>query len=386
MIPLCKLFDREQPKVLIVVGSGVSTAATKAPQASWRGLLEHGVDHLERTKRLGTTYCEELRTSLCGAFNPFNLELVLQHAENIQNILKTPSIQAFSDWLGSAFRDFKAEPDRTEILEAICDLKRAGALLLTTNYDSLLSDFTGLPPVTWEEPDSILRIINRQQEGILHIHGHWQKPTSIIFGSASYSKILGREKIQSAMKSLWLEWSWVYVGCGNGLDDPNLGGLLEWGKQWGNGALPDYFLAREDEALELSTNLDKPANLVCVGFQDFRDLPKILRGVTPTARCSPFVVVDAKFATFRSPSSSSADIPFPSRQEYLNGEVPALQADSEVMQRLDQSIGHSCLMCRRRKDTLASVIRQRVKSNETSSVHLYLAVIDDGDDTPVYLR
>ena len=381
MIPLCKLFDREEPKILIVVGSGVSTAATKAPQASWRGLLEHGIDHLERTNRLGTAYCEELRGSLRDAFNPFNLELVLQHAENIQNILKTPSIQAFSDWLGSAFRGFKAEPDRTEILEAIRDLKRAGALLLTTNYDSLLSDFTGLPPVTWEEPDSVLRVINRQQEGVLHIHGHWQKPTSIILGSASYSKILGREKIQSAMKSLWLEWSWVYVGCGNGLDDPNLGGLLEWGKQWGNGALPDYFLAREDEAIELSANRDKPANLVCVGFRDFQDLPKVLRGIAPAARCSPFIAIDDKFASFRSPSSSSADIPFPSRQEYLNGEVPALQADSEVMQRLAQfnwafvldvsSVG---------KTTLALRVAASEKYRDYLAFYLDLAIIGDGDE------
>ena len=305
MTPLIRLLDKDQPKVLVVVGTGISMGATGTSHASWLGLLEHGIDHLVRTEEFTKSRGETLVQSLRSTFSPFDLKLALQHAENIEINLKTPDLQAFADWLESAFRCFKARSGGTETLDALRDLQQAGALLLTTNYDSLLSDATGLPPITWEEHDEFLQVINRQREGILHIHGHWQQPASVVLGRSSYNRIVRDDQFQSAFKSLWLEWSWVFVGCGDGLDDPNLGLLLEWGKQWGYGALPDYFLARAENASALDARGDKPTNLVCVGFPDYPDLPKMLREITPAARCSPFVRVDHDFALFRSPESAA---------------------------------------------------------------------------------
>ena len=92
----------------------------------------------------------------------------------------TPDPAAFAGWLTAAFRDFKVQTGQGETLDALCDLQRAGALLLTTNYDSLLTDITGLPPVTWEEHAEFLQVMNRQRPGILHIHGHWQRPSSVV--------------------------------------------------------------------------------------------------------------------------------------------------------------------------------------------------------------
>lgn len=297
MAPLTKLLDKDQPKVLVVVGTGISMGATGTSHASWLGLLEHGIDHLVKTKVFTKSRGETLVKSLRSAFSPFNLKLALQHAENVEINLKTPDLQAFADWLESAFCDFKARTGGTETLDSLRDLQQAGALLLTTNYDSLLSDASGLSPVTWEEHAEFLQVINRQREGILHIHGHWRQPASVVLGRSSYDRIVKDDKFQSAFKSLWLEWSWVYVGCGDGLDDPNLGLLLEWGKQWGHGALPDYFLAREDKTSALDARGDKPTNLVCVGFPEYPDLPRMLREITPAARCSPFVHVDSRVCT-----------------------------------------------------------------------------------------
>ena len=379
MVPLAKLLEKDQPKVLLVVGTGISIGATGTSHASWLGLLEHGIDHLVKTSVFTKSHGDTLINSLRRAFCPFDLKIALQHAENVEINLKTPDLQGFADWLNNAFRTFRPRTGGTETIDALRDLQQAGALLLTTNYDRLLSDATGLAPVTWEEHADFLQVINRQREGILHIHGNWQRPTSVVLGRSSYKRIVEDEKFQTALRSLWLEWSWVYVGCGDGLDDPNLGLLLEWGKQWGHGALPDYFLAREDKASALDVKPDKPTNLVCVGFPDYPALPKILCNISPTARCSPFVRVDHDFALFRSPWSGT-NIPFPSRQEYLDGDVPAFGADTEVHKRLNQhgwafvldvaSVG---------KTTLALRMAMRRQQRDHSVFYLDLATIDIGD-------
>jgi hypothetical protein len=310
--PLARLLEKDEPKVLVVVGAGVSAGATSASHASWLGLLKHGVQHLVATEVFTERHGNQLSASLDAAFSPFDLTSALQHAENVEQTLRTPDAAAFAAWLDAAFREFKIEADKSETLDALRDLQQAGALLLTTNYDSLLSEATGLPPVTWEEHAELFQVIRRQRPGILHVHGHWQRPSSVVLGKSSYDRIARDQDFQDVFKSLWLERSWLYVGCGDGLDDPNLGRLLEWGKRWNKGAPRDYFFAKADKALLLANRPDRPANVVSVGYPDHPDLPSVLHSLTPAARCWPFIPVDADFALFRSPASPLS-IPFPSR-------------------------------------------------------------------------
>ncbi len=94
-----------------------------------------------------------LHASLARSFNPFNLDEALLHAESVEFNLTTPHLDAWRDWLAHVFQDLQVvdDPRAHATLDAIHGLQQAGATILTTNYDSLLSDVTGLPPVTWEE-------------------------------------------------------------------------------------------------------------------------------------------------------------------------------------------------------------------------------------------
>jgi hypothetical protein len=331
--PLAKLLEKEEPKVLVLVGTGVSIGATSLRQASWLGLLKHGVDHLVETEKFTVQWGNELKVNLDSAFSPFDLDKALKFAELVEQNLSTPAQpDAFAKWLKTSFSDFKVQTGRTDTLNAIRDLQQAGALILTTNYDSLLSDATGLLPVTWDEQNEFLKA-SHEKNKILHIHGHWQYPNSIILGKNSYERIVKNEKIQSLLKTLWLDWVWVYVGCGGGIFDPNLGMLLRWGKEWGDSTFDHYILAKDNDIIALESNPDKPVKLISVPYKDHSELPNILRSITPIARCFPFSLIDGKFWLFRDPNSSPLD-PFPSRQEYLDGEVPALGIDDEVSYRL----------------------------------------------------
>lgn len=316
------------------MGAGVSICATEKPHSSWLGLLKHGLRYLEK-HQIKSEYARKIESKLDEAFSPFDLDKALKEARYIEENLKHLEDNGFANWLESAFADFKVrdEPANKAPLEALRDLQQAGALLMTTNYDNLLSDMTGLPPVTWQEHDDFYKVVAKKKPGILHIHGHWQKPASVVLATESYDRIVTDTDLQDLFKSLWLHWTWIYVGCGNGLDDPNLGKLLDWSKRWGESALPDFCIAIEEEAVEIEKRTDKPKNLTTIGYSSHEELPRLLQSISPRVRPWPFVRVDDDFDQFR---RQGLDIPFPSRQEYLDGEVPKLAVDDEIEMRFEK--------------------------------------------------
>src|SRR5579862_7138095 len=183
LMQIAKLLDGSRPQVVVVVGTGVAMNATGQPHASWLGLLKHGIRYLVQ-RQFQEQWGAELERSLGAAFSPFLLQSALQHAELVEQALNTPTEESFAQWLESAFAAFETrdEEQAKATLGALRDLHEAGALLLTTNYDSLLSEITGAPPITWEEHEEFHRVTTGQRSGILHIHGHWQRPSSIVLG------------------------------------------------------------------------------------------------------------------------------------------------------------------------------------------------------------
>ena len=129
----------------MVVGAGVSFGATGEARASWRGLLEHGVETL---RALGIWKDEKANANLIlirDAFtSAFELDEVLGRAESIAKALGAPDGRRYANWLDEAIGSLKAETGRTATLDAIKELEQAGALILTTNYDDLLGDAIGL--------------------------------------------------------------------------------------------------------------------------------------------------------------------------------------------------------------------------------------------------
>jgi hypothetical protein len=388
---LAKILDKPTPELVVVVGSGVAIDATGRAQASWLGLLKHGIQHLV-AHRFQPAWGEGLKASLDAAFHrsPFDLEAALEHAELIERALTTPDADGFAEWLRAAFVDFKARPgvDDPTTLEALCDLQQAGALLLTTNYDSLLTDATNLPPVTWEEHDDFHRVMTRQKSGILHIHGHWRRPSSIVLGRTSYNRVVNDHRTQELFRSLWLNWHWLYVGCGNGLDDPNFGRLLMWSRNWGASGLSDIFLAQQDKAVEIASRADRPQNLLSFGYRSHAQLPGILKSLTPATRSWPFLQVDDSLPQFRSPGSEKT-VPVPSHKEYLEGRVPILDADAVVAARLEKYHWAFVLdVASTGKTTLALRVATASEQQKHPSFYLDLAkeIPDDADPVSVLRR
>lgn len=131
-------------RILVIVGSGVSIAATKDAEAvSWTGLLNLGVT---RCRELSPGLDDDWEKRLIGEISSGDLDDTLSAAEKISRKLGAPAGGEFRRWLRETVGQVQIRD--TAILKALRDLQ---VPLATTNYDDLLERATKLPAVTWRE-------------------------------------------------------------------------------------------------------------------------------------------------------------------------------------------------------------------------------------------
>jgi tetratricopeptide (TPR) repeat protein len=267
-------------QVLAIIGAGVSIGATgNARAASWTGLLHDGVDFCVGQNQT-TRWAERAR----GDIEDGDL---LAAAEKISSVLRAPSGGPFRTWLRESVGALEAKD--LSVLETLRDLKIP---LATTNYDSLLEEVTGLPPVTWRDGSRIERVIRGDEDGIFHIHGHWDDPGSVVLGIRSYEKVQQDPHTQAVLAALRTLRTLVFIGCGDGLADPNFGPFLTWTRQVFGVATeyPHYQLCRagEEAGLRPQHPADEPIVLLAYG-PDHSDLVPFLRSLikAPTSPVPP---------------------------------------------------------------------------------------------------
>ncbi|MBI1929456.1 SUMF1/EgtB/PvdO family nonheme iron enzyme [Candidatus Poribacteria bacterium] len=209
-------------RVVVVVGAGVSIAATKgASVASWDGLLKDGVRYCREVAGAP----EQWANLRLAQIKTGETEELITAAELITTRLGGREGGEYARWLKESIGSLSIKD--AVLLKAIGDV---GAPIVTTNYDNLLEQATGLPYVTWKEPRKIDDFIRDKRQAVVHIHGHWDEPESVVLGVRSYEDILGDEAAQNALRALLSTRTLLFVGVGvaGGLSDPNFGALREW--------------------------------------------------------------------------------------------------------------------------------------------------------------
>ena len=152
-----------------------------------------------------------------------HLHELLAISSQIEMLLGAPGGGEYRSWLRDTVGQLHAS-DRA-VLEALRDLS---VPIATTNYDGLIEEVTGLKSATWRDGALVQRVIRGEESRVLHLHGYWEQPESVVLGAASYEKVLGDAHAQSVQAALALMKSFLFVGYGQGLDDPNFGALLQW--------------------------------------------------------------------------------------------------------------------------------------------------------------
>jgi hypothetical protein len=261
---------------VLVVGSGVASAATNgAPVASWTGLLESGVDRCAAVVHpLPPRWVERTREQIASGDRH---ELLLA-AESVAQRLGAPDGGEYRRWLRETVGALRAE--RPDVLEA---LKTLRVPIATTNYDGLLEEVTGWEPVTWRDGTRVERVLRGDDLGVLHLHGYWQDPASVVLGIRSHEDVLGSAHAQAVQRALSLLNSLVFVGFGAGLSDPNLGAFLRWTRTVFAGSEYRHFrLARADQVAVFQGEHQAEERVFVLSYGDrHQDLAPFLRGLRP---------------------------------------------------------------------------------------------------------
>jgi formylglycine-generating enzyme required for sulfatase activity len=286
-------------RVVVIAGAGLSMQASgNAACASWLGLLRNGA------QQASTVNPEFLRKHLQiveQEIDMGDMENLLSAAQKIARALGAPTGGEYRRWLRKSVGALPLVA--RDGLEALRDLK---VPIATTNYDGLLEEVTGRPPVTWRERAGVQHVL-RGDPGILHMHGHWSEPESVVLGVRSYEQVVGDEHSQSVLRALQLHNCLLFVGCGAGLEDPNFVQFRAWlSRVMGETEYRSFRLAPDTEVGALQDLHAQDERVFVLGYgATHADLTGYLRGLQPPSpRLIAHVVNTVTLTQAKKPCSS----------------------------------------------------------------------------------
>ncbi len=151
---------------------------------------------------------------------------LLMAAQELQERVTTASI---SDFLNHVFRDRSVRPSSAHLLLPQIPFRA----VLTTNYDTLiegsysLSSKGRIPPVlTQLDLSARPSLLRRSEFFIFKLHGHLDRPESIVLGSRDYQDMLFQAPgYRQFLETIFATHTVLFIGCG-GLD-PDLDNVLD---------------------------------------------------------------------------------------------------------------------------------------------------------------
>ena len=208
-------------RLTVFAGTGVSVSSSPdARSASWTGLMESGRDRcLELYEELSDDWAERITCEIGSG----SLTEMLAAAYKIAKYIKDKGNGRYQEWLEESVGTLSTTND--DLLKSI---RLLDIPILTTNYDTLIADFLQRKAVPWTDRYNVPRFLNRQSTDILHLHGVWNQPDSVIFDPVEYGGISSDAPIQQTLRSLMTMHCLLFIGCGEGLLDPNIGKAIEW--------------------------------------------------------------------------------------------------------------------------------------------------------------
>jgi hypothetical protein len=263
-------------RILPVVGAGVSMFSTDgAPTSTWLGLLKSGIEYcVDADPVLASNW----RTEQAQFLDQGDLTAV---GETITTTLRTMGEDRFYDWLNGTVGSLRVKRDG--VLRV---LPRLGTLVATTNYDSLIEQVIGGPAITWRDRSRMHQTLLGDDSGVLHFHGYFEDVTSIVLGVKSYEAITSDDHFKAMIRSLAVYKSFLFIGFGVGLADPNFSTLRQWLGKWAAYSPYGHFrLVRNQELESAQQAHSHDERLIAVPYGErYEDLPIFLEGLAESSR------------------------------------------------------------------------------------------------------
>jgi hypothetical protein len=258
------------------LGVGVSLALSGNDAiAGWQGFLAYA---MERCRDLGLLDAAAERRYLQRIGS---MAGVLDAGEAIERLLRQNG-----EW-EVFLRDFR---NRLAVRNGALAhaLSNLDLPIFTVAYDDLVEQATHLGSTTWAHPEQVERVIRRQSTNLVHVHGIWNQPDTIVLGRGSYRRYLCHERAQATLRALRLLRSQVFLGFGAGLGDPHFERLRRWARRLGpSSAFRHYRLCTEKEAESLRSEHGRDRLFLVVYGRRFSDLPGFLRQLFPASSRTP---------------------------------------------------------------------------------------------------
>lgn len=256
-------------KAFVIAGAGVSSASIDPDSrkifGTWTNLLHYGISFCCDKCHRDATWGDFCRTFLDNGHA--TTEELLKIGDEIWDCLEAHG--KVQEWL-DIFD--KALPEYRELISAI---KALGVPIATANYDNLLEDVTQLTPITLQETQKVEDFIkdDQKQKYILHLHGYYKKPDSIVLGQKSYDRIVKDEFAQFINKYLITVYDAViFVGFGQGVYDQNFSLIFKWVSAYLNRTkLYHLVLNRYINATKQTHQDNGNPNVVVLGYGDNYD-------------------------------------------------------------------------------------------------------------------
>ena len=242
------LESKEDPYFLIVLGAGVTAAATVTPGAgphpcaTWSGLVRRALEHLLRdAPSVGSALGRRLEHELRAALTEINsggvsADALADYAEWIiegfaaRSSVATPD-ESFSHWLNQEMANLEVV-DQTifdSLSALIAALGRQRVIVATTNYDPLISEHFGREAIslTYDTAAGLDRIISDPSHYVVHLHGRCGWRGESIFSKVHYQSLCDHNaQPDSGVSLLFKRCIPILIGCGEGIFDPDLTALL----------------------------------------------------------------------------------------------------------------------------------------------------------------
>jgi hypothetical protein len=262
-------------ELALVLGAGISAAATtRRDMTTWTKLVKNAIAQSVNLHNRDQAWAERAEADVDSQYD----DDLIAAAEKATSGLGGRTSWQYSEWLRDTAGSLHIE--NSALTDVIKRYGERGSLLATTNYDSIAAEATGWRIVTWRDNTTIQRVYRGADRAIIHLHGHWAQPDTVVFGSSSYADVLSDPHAVEFLRMMMWGKTVVFCGFGAGLRDPNFTALRNWVKTYTGSQYSHYRLVRDDDADKAEREHDRDEHIIVVPFgPNHEDLGAFLSAV-----------------------------------------------------------------------------------------------------------
>lgn len=253
----------------LLAGAGLTISATGDRANSWPELIKRGAVACQKQGHRDRSWVNRVAADV-GTDVTWDM---LAAAEKVTYGLGGPKSSQFYNWLRDAVGSL--EPRHFELLDQVKRLASdRRVVVVTTNYDGLLAKHLGFEWMTWKrDAPVLLDAFSHHLEAVIHLHGHWMEPSSVVFGSTSYAALSADKTAIEGFKGMFLVNTVVTVGVGAGITDPTFQVLLDWADEALKQARAVFYLH------EAGAAVPKHPGIASVPLPSHADLAEFLKQI-----------------------------------------------------------------------------------------------------------